>query len=137
MSWLNDYYILQSSILVSVFHVWIVLCLYVKTLRVFLDIEVFTYHVYSHIYNLLVQFHNTTYRVTYALLLILIKGELTYGKIGEWRFDKRSYLHGPPPRNLSLPPPGVPESVVCTLVSECFQISNYVLIIFFCYWVKN
>lgn len=44
-----------------------------------------------------------------------LKGELTYGKIGEWRFDKRSYLRGPPPRNLSLPPPGVPESVV-TLV---------------------
>ncbi|XVF47254.1 hypothetical protein PTKIN_Ptkin03bG0094700 [Pterospermum kingtungense] len=41
-----------------------------------------------------------------------LKGELTYGKIGEWRFDKRSYLSGPPPRNLSLPPPGVPESVV-------------------------
>lgn len=41
-----------------------------------------------------------------------MKGELTYGKIGEWRFDKRSYLNGPPPRNLSLPPPGVPESVV-------------------------
>ncbi|OMO87399.1 hypothetical protein COLO4_20667 [Corchorus olitorius] len=40
-----------------------------------------------------------------------MKGELTYGKIGEWRFDKRSYLRGPPPRNLSLPPPGVPESV--------------------------
>ncbi|KAI3472316.1 hypothetical protein Pfo_031109 [Paulownia fortunei] len=40
-----------------------------------------------------------------------LKGELTYGKIGEWRFDKRSYLHGPPPRNLSLPPLGVPESV--------------------------
>ncbi|KAK6140383.1 hypothetical protein DH2020_025867 [Rehmannia glutinosa] len=31
------------------------------------------------------------------------------------RFDKRSYLDGPPPRNLSLPPPGVPESVA-TLV---------------------
>ncbi|XP_010557869.1 PREDICTED: uncharacterized protein LOC104826730 [Tarenaya hassleriana] len=44
-----------------------------------------------------------------------MKGELTYGKIGEWRFDKRSHLQGPPPRNLSLPPPGVPESVV-TLV---------------------
>ncbi|KAK8963552.1 hypothetical protein KSP40_PGU019951 [Platanthera guangdongensis] len=44
-----------------------------------------------------------------------LKGKLTYGKIGEWRFDKRSYLQGPPPRNLSLPPPGVPESVV-TLV---------------------
>ncbi|KAK4407459.1 Hydroxyproline O-arabinosyltransferase RDN2 [Sesamum angolense] len=41
-----------------------------------------------------------------------MKGELTYGKIGEWRFDKRSHLRGPPPRNLSLPPPGVPESVV-------------------------
>ncbi|KAF9615321.1 hypothetical protein IFM89_022737 [Coptis chinensis] len=41
-----------------------------------------------------------------------VQGKLTYGKIGEWRFDKRSYLRGPPPRNLSLPPPGVPESVV-------------------------
>ncbi|KAK8661985.1 hypothetical protein V6N13_091573 [Hibiscus sabdariffa] len=40
-----------------------------------------------------------------------MKGELTYGKIGEWRFDKRSFLRGPPPRNLSLPPPGVPQSV--------------------------
>ncbi|KAK1292856.1 Aspartic proteinase PCS1 [Acorus calamus] len=45
----------------------------------------------------------------------MIQGELTYGKIGEWRFDKRSYLHGPIPRNLSMPPSGVPESVV-TLV---------------------
>ncbi|GJN37933.1 hypothetical protein PR202_gb26934 [Eleusine coracana subsp. coracana] len=44
-----------------------------------------------------------------------LKGELTYGKIGEWRFDKRSYDDRPPPRNLTLPPPGVPESVV-TLV---------------------
>lgn len=44
-----------------------------------------------------------------------LKGELTYGKIGEWRFDKRSYLGGPMPRNLALPPRGVPESVV-TLV---------------------
>ncbi|TVU22621.1 hypothetical protein EJB05_32334 [Eragrostis curvula] len=44
-----------------------------------------------------------------------LKGELTYGKIGEWRFDKRSFQDRPPPRNLTLPPPGVPESVV-TLV---------------------
>ncbi|KAI4337281.1 hypothetical protein L6164_015717 [Bauhinia variegata] len=44
-----------------------------------------------------------------------MKGELTYGKIGEWRFDKRSYDHVAPPKNLPLPPPGVPESVV-TLV---------------------
>lgn len=41
-----------------------------------------------------------------------LQGQLTCGKIGEWRFDKRSYLRGPPPKNLSLPPPGVPESVV-------------------------
>ncbi|KAG0483665.1 hypothetical protein HPP92_011749 [Vanilla planifolia] len=45
------------------------------------------------------------------------KGELTYGKVGEWRFDKRSYLQGPPPRNLSLPPPGVPQSVVVLVKS--------------------
>lgn len=44
-----------------------------------------------------------------------MQGKLTYGVIGEWRFDKRSYLRGAPPRNLSMPPPGVPESVV-TLV---------------------
>ncbi|XP_006644046.3 hydroxyproline O-arabinosyltransferase RDN2-like, partial [Oryza brachyantha] len=51
-----------------------------------------------------------TYGCDYTL-----KGVLTYGKIGEWRFDKRSYQDRPPPRNLTLPPPGVPESVV-TLV---------------------
>ncbi|XP_073136493.1 hydroxyproline O-arabinosyltransferase 1-like [Henckelia pumila] len=44
-----------------------------------------------------------------------LQGRLTYGKIGEWRFDKRSYDNSWPPRNLSMPPPGVPESVV-TLV---------------------
>jgi hypothetical protein len=41
-----------------------------------------------------------------------MKGKLTYGKIGEWRFDKRSYDSKPPPRNLPLPPNGVPQSVV-------------------------
>lgn len=44
-----------------------------------------------------------------------MQGELTYGSIGEWRFDKRSHLLGAPPKNLPLPPRGVPESVV-TLV---------------------
>lgn len=44
-----------------------------------------------------------------------MEGKLTYGKIGEWRFDKRSFDTMYPPRNLPLPPPGVPESVV-TLV---------------------
>ncbi|KAJ7545137.1 hypothetical protein O6H91_09G108900 [Diphasiastrum complanatum] len=51
-----------------------------------------------------------TYGCDYSL-----KGKLTYGQIGEWRFDKRSFTRGAPPRNLPLPPPGVPESVV-TLV---------------------
>ncbi|MCO5595772.1 hypothetical protein L7F22_049820 [Adiantum nelumboides] len=44
-----------------------------------------------------------------------MKGELTYGTVGEWRFDKRSHLLGAPPKNIPLPPQGVPESVV-TLV---------------------
>ncbi|KAL8503670.1 hypothetical protein ACS0TY_022408 [Phlomoides rotata] len=44
-----------------------------------------------------------------------LQGKLTYGKTGEWRFDKRSYTNSWPPRNLSMPPAGVPESVV-TLV---------------------
>ncbi|VVA96995.1 unnamed protein product [Arabis nemorensis] len=43
-----------------------------------------------------------------------MKGELTYGKIGEWRFDKRSHLRGPPPKNISMPPRGAPESVIAT-----------------------
>ncbi|XP_009140634.1 hydroxyproline O-arabinosyltransferase 2 [Brassica rapa] len=45
-----------------------------------------------------------------------MKGKMMVGKIGEWRFDKRSYGDKPPPRKLTLPPQGVPESVV-TLVS--------------------
>lgn len=40
------------------------------------------------------------------------QGELTYGKIGEWRFDKRLYTNKPPPKNLPLPPAGVAQSVV-------------------------
>lgn len=41
-----------------------------------------------------------------------LQGKLMVGKIGEWRFDKRSYGDKPPPRKLTLPPQGVPESVV-------------------------
>ncbi|XP_042413139.1 hydroxyproline O-arabinosyltransferase 1-like isoform X3 [Zingiber officinale] len=40
-----------------------------------------------------------------------MKGELTYGKIGEWRFDKRLYTNKSPPKNLPLPPAGVARSV--------------------------
>lgn len=42
------------------------------------------------------------------------QGELKdFGVAGDWGFDKRKFLDIPPPRNLSLPVPGVPESVVC------------------------
>ncbi|CAM6111974.1 unnamed protein product [Calypogeia fissa] len=40
------------------------------------------------------------------------KGELTYGKVGDWMFDKRSFTDKFLPRNVSLPPPGIPETVV-------------------------
>ncbi|KAF9596843.1 hypothetical protein IFM89_013891 [Coptis chinensis] len=50
-----------------------------------------------------------TYGCDYSL-----EGKLTYGKIGKWRFDKRSYL-GVLHQETLFAPPGVPESVV-TLV---------------------
>lgn len=43
-------------------------------------------------------------------------GKFTPGQFGQWRFDKRSYGARPPPRNLSHPPDGVPETVT-TLVN--------------------
>ena len=52
------------------------------------------------------------FRIELKFLGPIMQGQLTYGKIGEWRFDKRSYEDAPPPRNLTLPPPGVPQSVV-------------------------
>uniref|UniRef100_A0A0E0BHD6 Hydroxyproline O-arabinosyltransferase-like domain-containing protein n=1 Tax=Oryza glumipatula TaxID=40148 RepID=A0A0E0BHD6_9ORYZ len=39
-----------------------------------------------------------------------MKGKLIYGKVGECRFDKRSY-DSKPPRNLPLPQNGIPQSV--------------------------
>ena len=48
-----------------------------------------------------------TYGMDYNL-----KGEHMYGKYGEWRFDKRSYSSGAPPKVLALPPKGTPSSVV-------------------------
>ncbi|CAO2837381.1 unnamed protein product [Amaranthus hypochondriacus] len=48
------------------------------------------------------------------------KGELTYGEITDWHFDKRSYQNVPPPKNITLPPPGAPETVVklITMINE-------------------
>ncbi|CAH9085182.1 unnamed protein product [Cuscuta epithymum] len=47
-----------------------------------------------------------TYQLDYT------KGKLTFGVAGDWGFNKRTYLNITPPRDLPLPPPGVPESVV-------------------------
>lgn len=40
-----------------------------------------------------------------------LAGVFTPGKIGAWRFDKRSYMGSYPPRNLPLPPKATPETV--------------------------
>ena len=52
---------------------------------------------------------------------------MTYGKVGEWRFDKRSFPDRPPPRNLTLPPPGVPESVVRVLADKLKRLGMILL----------
>ena len=39
-------------------------------------------------------------------------GTFTPGKVGEWRFDKRTYSQVPPPRNLGEPPPGMKNNLV-------------------------
>ena len=43
-----------------------------------------------------------------------LDGTFTPGKIGAWRFDKRSYADKPPPRNLGPPPPGMKNELVGT-----------------------
>ena len=46
-----------------------------------------------------------------------LEGKFTPGVIGAWRFDKRSYMAAPPPKNLALPPKGTPELVVKLITS--------------------
>ena len=46
-----------------------------------------------------------------------LDGKFTPGQIGAWRFDKRSYMASAPPKNLPLPPKGVPELVVTLIKS--------------------
>lgn len=76
----------------------------------FLDYTYFDLQQYSEDNNVIYFLLDNRFLMIYN---VDVQGELTYGKVGEWRFDKRSYLDAPPPRNLPLPPPGVPESVVC------------------------
>lgn len=51
-----------------------------------------------------------------------LEGKFTPGKIGEWRFDKRSYTNRFPPKNMDLPPKGTPETVV-TLIEKINEAS--------------
>lgn len=43
-------------------------------------------------------------------------GTFTPGKIGAWRFDKRTWMSGIPPRNLPMPPSGCDNELVKRLV---------------------
>ena len=51
-----------------------------------------------------------TYGMDYTL-----EGVFTPGKIGAWRFDKRSYADKPPPSNLGQPPAGMKNELVSCL----------------------
>ena len=43
-------------------------------------------------------------------------GVFTPGKVGKWRFDKRSYMAGIPPKNLDPPPAGCDNELVKRLI---------------------
>ncbi|KAE8711949.1 putative ubiquitin-protein ligase [Hibiscus syriacus] len=61
-----------------------------------------------------------------------MKGELTYGKIGEWRFDNKIVFTWTTPTKSSLPPPGVPESVVSfpTAPSSIYCVESEMIFVF-------
>ncbi|KAK9833448.1 hypothetical protein WJX81_006347 [Elliptochloris bilobata] len=52
-----------------------------------------------------------TYGMDYTL-----EGQFTPGKIGAWRFDKRSYAGKPPPRKLGEPPKGMTNELTRHLI---------------------
>ena len=43
-------------------------------------------------------------------------GVFTPGKVGKWRFDKRSYMAGIPPKDLDPPPAGCDNELVKRLI---------------------
>lgn len=59
-----------------------------------------------------------TYGMDYTL-----QGVFTPGKFGEWRFDKRSYIGTPPPRNLEQPPQGMKNDLVRFLINAINEAS--------------
>lgn len=61
-----------------------------------------------------------TYGMDYTL-----EGVFTPGKIGAWRFDKRSYSGLPPPRNLDQPPSGMKNELVWQQPCNSFKHHSY------------
>ena len=51
-----------------------------------------------------------------------LEGVFTPGKIGAWRFDKRSYSEKPPPRSLGPPPDGMKNELVRSYFTACIQL---------------
>lgn len=60
-----------------------------------------------------------TYGMDYTL-----DGVFTPGKFGAWRFDKRSYINRPPPRDLPLPPSGMQNDLVRFLINAINEASD-------------
>jgi hydroxyproline O-arabinosyltransferase len=60
-----------------------------------------------------------TYGMDYTL-----EGEFTPGKIGMWRFDKRTYQYRPPPRHLSNPPGRMKNDLVRFLINAINEVTN-------------
>lgn len=60
-----------------------------------------------------------TYGCDYTL-----QGKFTPGKVGAWRFDKRSHSQRPPPRHLSLPPRGMTNKLVRKLIDAINEASD-------------
>lgn len=55
-----------------------------------------------------------------------LEGTFTPGKIGAWRFDKRSYSEKPPPRNLGAPPDGMKNELVRHLINALNEATNHI-----------
>jgi len=60
-----------------------------------------------------------TYGMDYTL-----EGTFTPGKIGAWRFDKRSHAGRPPPRHLGAPPAGMKNDLVRFLIRAINEASD-------------
>lgn len=55
-----------------------------------------------------------------------LEGVFTPGKIGAWRFDKRTYAMKPPPRDLGQPPDGMKNQLVRHLINALNEASSHI-----------